>query len=130
LESSEALALVAAQYAVVAVFAAVGLAFLIAILLFSWLLRPHRPGEAKLGTYECGNEPIGSPWARFNFRYYIFALLFLLFDVETAYLYPWAVRLRALRALGLFAVIEMFIFIGILALGLVYAWRKGALEWQ
>ena len=117
----------ASQYLVVAVFAAVGVAFLIALLLFSWLVRPARPNQVKLATYECGNEPIGSPWARFNIRYYLVALLFLLFDVETIYLYPWAVRFRAL---GLFATIEMFIFIAILAFGLVYAWRKGALEWQ
>ena len=119
--------MVANDYRVVAVFGAIGLAFLIATLVLSRLVRPDRPDKIKLGTYECGNEPVGSPWVSFNFRYYLFALLFLLFDVETAYIYPWAVKAKAL---GLFAAVEMFVFIGILAFGLVYAWRKGALEWQ
>ena len=120
--------MVAAEYSVVAVFAAVGFVFVALALFVSRLFRPVRPnGPDKREVYECGNEPIGSPWVRFNFRYYIFALLFLLFDVETAYIFPWAVRFRAL---GIFATIEMFIFIGILAFGLIYAWRKGMLEWQ
>ena len=95
-------------------------------LALSWLLRPHRPGPIKQTTYECGLETIGDSWVQFNVQYYLYALIFVLFDVETVFLYPWAV---AFLGLPLFALMEMAIFLGILAIGLVYAWRKGALEW-
>jgi len=118
---------VASQYAPVAVFALVTVAFLIALLIVGRLVRPARPAPQKLATYECGNEPVGQSWGPFHFRFYLYALLFVLFDVETAYIYPWAVRFQKL---GLFAVIEMTIFLAILVLGLAYAWRKGALQWE
>ena len=91
------------------------------------LLAPKsRQGEREL-TYESGMEPIGGAWIQFNIRYYMFALVFVIFDVETVFLYPWAV---AFSQLGLLAFIEALIFIAILVVGLVYAWRKGALEWS
>lgn len=93
----------------------------------SWLLRPVGRGPARRTTYESGMEPIGGAWIQFNIRYYMFALVFVIFDVETVFLYPWAV---AFNQLGLLAFIEALIFIGILVIGLVYAWRKGALEWS
>lgn len=92
----------------------------------SWALRPHRPGPIKQTTYECGLETIGDSWMQFKVQYYLYALIFVLFDVETVFLYPWAV---AYLGLPIFALVEMAIFLGILAIGLIYAWRKGALEW-
>ena len=93
----------------------------------SKLLRPKTGGAERRTTYESGMEPIGGAWIQFNIRYYMFALVFVVFDVETVFLYPWAV---ALNSLGLFAFIEALIFIAILIIALVYAWRKGALEWS
>lgn len=93
----------------------------------SWLLRPATSGPERRTTYESGMEPIGGAWIQFNIRYYMFALVFVIFDVETVFLYPWAV---AFSRLGLLAFVEALIFIGILVVGLAYAWRKGALEWS
>jgi NAD(P)H-quinone oxidoreductase subunit 3 len=96
-------------------------------LIVSKLVSPAVAGAASRTTYESGCEPIGGAWIQFNIRYYMFALAFVIFDVETVFLYPWAV---AFSQLGLLAFIEAIIFIAILVLGLVYAWRKGALEWS
>ncbi len=90
------------------------------------LLRPHRPTSAKLTTYESGVEPIGDAHVRYNARYYLFALLFVVFDVETLFLYPWA---ASFHKLGLFALVEMLLFLFMLVIGLMYAWRKKVLEW-
>ena len=114
------------QYAIIAIFFVIGLAFLVAILILSRLIRPSKPDAAKLSTYECGMPPVGESWGQFNIRYYIFALLFVLFDVEAAFIFPWALQLGQLK---LFALVEMIIFLAILSLGLIYAWRKGTLEW-
>jgi NADH-quinone oxidoreductase subunit A len=92
----------------------------------SLLLAPHRPGQLKNSTYECGEETIGSAWMQFNVGFYIFGLLFLVFDVEAAFLFPWAV---VVKTAGVTALLEAFGFIGILVFGLFYAWRKGVLEW-
>ncbi len=93
----------------------------------SRLVRPAQRGPERRTTYESGMEPIGGAWIQFNIRYYMFALVFVIFDVETVFLYPWAV---AFSRLGLLAFIEALIFITILVIGLAYAWRKGALEWS
>lgn len=93
----------------------------------SKLLRPSTRSPERLTTYESGMEPVGGAWIQFNIRYYMFALVFVIFDVETVFLYPWAV---AFNSLGLLAFIEALIFIAILVIALVYAWRKGALEWS
>ena len=93
----------------------------------SKLLRPSSGGLERRTTYESGMEPIGGAWIQFNIRYYMFALVFVVFDVETVFLYPWAV---AFNQLGLLAFVEALIFIAILVVALVYAWRKGALEWS
>lgn len=90
------------------------------------LLAPRKPNALKDTTYECGIETVGETWVQFKAQYYIFALVFLVFDVETVFLYPWAV---AFGQVTLFAVLEAILFILILVAGLVYAWRKGALEW-
>lgn len=90
------------------------------------IMAPRHPSAMKSRTYECGEEPIGEPWIRFRVAYYIFALAFVVFDVEAVFLYPWAVIIRRLGAAGL---VQMAVFIAILLLGLIYAWRKGVLEW-
>ena len=95
-------------------------------LLFSRMLAPRRPGGVKQTPYECGEPTIGSSWVQFNIGYYLFALLFLVFDVEAAFLFPWAATFRELGVIGL---IEVGIFVFVLLLGLVYAWKKGLLEW-
>ncbi len=89
-------------------------------------VRPNNPTAVKNDTYECGVETVGPSWIQFNFRYYYFALLFVIFDVEVAFLLPWAVHFKQL---ALFGFIEMAIFIGILVVGFAYAWKKKALEW-
>ncbi len=101
----------------------------------SYLVRPHDPYSEKRTTYECGIEPIGHSWSQFNIRYYLFALVFVVFDVETVFLYPWARVFRTLTSvtivpgMGTFVLGEMMVFLAILVVGYAYAWRKGALEW-
>ena len=90
------------------------------------LIAPRKPNSIKLEAYECGIETVGNTWVQFRVQYYIFALIFLIFDIETVFLFPWAV---AFDVLPIFAVFEGVIFIGILAAGLIYTWRKGDLEW-
>ena len=110
----------------------VGIFFIVAPLipavaiLIPKLLAPRKPNPIKLETYECGLETVGDTWVQFRVQYYIFALVFLIFDIETVFLFPWAV---AFNQLSLFMVFEGILFILILLAGLVYAWRKGALEW-
>jgi NADH-quinone oxidoreductase subunit A len=91
------------------------------------LIGPKRPSEIKGAAFECGNPPSGSAWGRFSVRFYLTAILFLLFDVEVIFLYPWAVELRQL---GMFGFVEALIFIAILSIGLLYAWQRGALDWD
>ncbi len=90
------------------------------------ILAPKKPNPIKNSTYECGIETVGQSWIQFKAQYYIFALIFLVFDIETVFLYPWAV---AYNQLPLFAVVEAILFVMILLGGLFYAWKKGALEW-
>ena len=95
-------------------------------LLIGKLIRPQNPTELKLQAYECGEEPIGDTRIKFNTRFYVIALIFLIFDVETVFLFPWAV---VYREIGMLAFVEMLIFILILLVGLAYVWAKGDLEW-
>jgi NADH:ubiquinone oxidoreductase subunit 3 (subunit A) len=97
-----------------------------AAILINWFLAPRKPNAVKGTTYECGIETVGESWVQIKGQYYIFALIFLVFDIEAVFLFPWAV---AYDKLQLFMVLEGVLFIIILAAGLVYAWRKGALEW-
>lgn len=110
-----------------AVFGLFALAIPLLALFVSGLVRPRRPSAIKTQTYECGLETRGPTWVQFHVRYYLFALLFVIFDVEVVYLFPWAV---VYNQLGLFALVEAFLFVALLGVGLVYAWRKGALEWK
>lgn len=96
------------------------------VALGAFRFRPHRPDPVKQSVYECGMVPIGDAHVRYNVRYYLFALLFVVFDVEAVFLYPWAV---AYRRLGIYAFVEAMIFIAILGVGYAYAWRKRAMEW-
>ncbi|NMB53857.1 MAG: NAD(P)H-quinone oxidoreductase subunit 3 [Leptolinea sp.] len=97
-----------------------------AAIFIAGLLSPKKPNTIKNATYECGIETVGEAWIQFRVQYYIYALVFLVFDVETVFLYPWAV---AYNQLTLFAVCEAVVFLLILAGGLYYAWKKGALQW-
>lgn len=115
------------NYVIVAIFIALGIVLPVAALTIGKLLRPSKPNEAKETTYESGNDPVGESHVRFNIRYYLFALMFVIFDVETVFMYPWAV---AYNQLGLFALIEMLIFVSLLVVGLIYAWKKKVLQWN
>ena len=90
------------------------------------LIAPRRPSRGKRTTYECGIDPVGENWSQSQIRYYVYGFLFVIFDVESVFLFPWA---RVFQSLGYQAVVSMAIFIGILAVGLLYAWRKGVLTW-
>lgn len=114
------------EWLYVGLFFIVGLIIPVGAITVQWLLSPKKPNPIKTSTYECGIDPVGEGWVQFKAQYYIFALVFLVFDVETVFLFPWAVKLGQL---GLFAVVEGIIFILILVAGLVYTWRKGMLEW-
>jgi NADH-quinone oxidoreductase subunit A len=128
------------DHSAILVFIAVALGFLVANLVAWWVIRPSRFSEEKLTTYECGENPQGSAWVQFNIRFYVFALIFIVFDVEAVFLLPWAVvfgqaknadpRLHPemLKLLPLYFS-EALVFIAILVVGLAYVWRKGDLEW-
>ena len=116
------------DFASVLVFAAVAAFFILAALTLGRLVRPHRPTPGKLSTYECGEETIGTSWIRFNARFYVIALVFLIFDVEIAVLFPWASIFREPGARFL-ALLEILLFLGILLVGLAHVWVKGDLEW-
>ncbi|WP_054951701.1 NADH-quinone oxidoreductase subunit A [Numidum massiliense] len=115
----------------IAIFLLLGLVLPIVAWTLSRMLRPSNPTAAKRLTYESGVDPFQQSWLQFNIRYYMFALLFIVFDVEAVFLYPWAVAYNALRSdIGLFILIEMGIFVFLLVVGLIYAWKKKVLEWD
>lgn len=123
------------QFGYVAAFLLAGITFLGLILTLARFIRPHRPNIEKLSTYESGEEPVGNANTRFNPRFYVVALLFVLFEVELIFLFPWAVvfhqkSLRAIPNWSAFALSEVFVFVGMLALGLAFAWRRGYLTWE
>ncbi|MEE8337235.1 MAG: NADH-quinone oxidoreductase subunit A [Dehalococcoidia bacterium] len=103
------------------------LPLIVSQIFYRFKLRPENPDPIKNATYECGVEAEGTAWGQFNARYYLFAIGFVIFDVEVVFLYPWAVRHTEL---GLDAIVKAALFIGVLAFGLAYAWRRGALEWR
>jgi NADH-quinone oxidoreductase subunit A len=113
-------------HASILVFLVAIVGILVGALLFWWVLRPSRFSEEKLTTYECGEDPTGNAWIQFNIRFYVVALVFIVFDVEAVFLLPWA---TVFRELGLLAYVEGLVFIGILLVALVYVWRKGDLAW-
>lgn len=115
------------NYVVVTIFLVLGIILPVAALTLGRFLRPNKPGNGKEETYESGNESFMESRVRFNVRYYMFALMFVIFDIETVFLYPWAV---AYDKLGLFALVEMLIFVTMLLIGLIYAWKKKVLQWN
>lgn len=114
------------QYLTVAIFAGVGIGLGAGLLGIGKIFRPTRPQEQKYLAYESGVDPVGSGWSQSQIRYYIYALLFVMFDVEAVFMFPWATQLEDY---GVFGLVEMLIFVAILALGLLYAWRKKVLRW-
>ena len=114
------------SYFYVFVFFAVGALFVTLLLTISRLIAPRKPTVEKLQTYESGEEPVGQAWGRYPAHFYVFALLFVVFDVDFVFLFPWAVYFREF---GWFGIIEVAAFVGILLTGLLYAWRKEALKW-
>jgi NADH-quinone oxidoreductase subunit A len=120
-----------ADHSAILTFLVVAVGFLVVNLIAWWVLRPSRFSEEKLTTYECGENPQGSAWVQFNIRFYVFALIFIVFDVEAVFLLPWAAVLQDLnkRGLGPLVFVEGLVFIAILVVGLAYVWRKGDLEW-
>jgi NADH:ubiquinone oxidoreductase subunit 3 (subunit A) len=114
------------EWLYVGLFLVIGIIVPVVPLILARFISPRKPNPIKQSTYECGIETVGESWVQFRAQYYIFALVFLLFDVETVFLFPWAL---SLNQLPLFVVLEGVLFIGILVAGLVYAWRKGMLEW-
>lgn len=122
------------QYGTFAVVALVGVGFYALVMLVNRVLRPSLPHSEKLTTYECGVDSVGSGWSQMNIRYYVFAFLFVIFDVEAVFVFPWAVIVGDLDAESVispvYAVVVMFIFIATLLEGLAYAWKKGVLKWE
>ncbi len=115
------------HYLFVGIFVVFALAFALGAIGFAFLIIPKKPSAVKAATYECGLVSEGDSWIQYRIQYYLYALMFVIFDVETIFIYPWAV---AYKQLGLFAFVEMVIFIAILAVGLIYAWQKNILEWE
>ena len=113
-------------YGVVLAVVIAGVGLVAVALLTARLMSPHRPLPDKLTTYECGIDPVGEGWSQSQIRYYVYAFLFVIFDVESVFLFPWA---RVFLRLGYTAVAEMGVFIAILGVGLLYAWKKGVLRW-
>jgi len=121
------------NYFPVLVFALVGLAFGCIPILLGWLIAPQRPDSEKLSAFECGFEPFEDARMKFDVRYYLIAILFILFDLEIAFLFPWATIFREIvgtAGVKMFGFLEMLVFIGILVVGYIYAWVKGALDWE
>ena len=114
------------SHSAILIFLVVAIGFLAVNFLLWKVIRPSRYSEEKLTTYECGENPVGSAWIQFNIRFYVFALIFIIFDVEAVFLLPWAV---VFRNLGMLAFVEGVVFIAILVVALAYVWRKGDLEW-
>jgi NADH-quinone oxidoreductase subunit A len=124
------------EFGEILVYLITGVVFLMSTLLLARIVRPNRPNAEKLTSYESGEEPVSSPWTQFNVRFYVVALIFLLFEVEIVFLFPWATIFAKKElmeqtngAWGWFSLIEMLVFIFILGLGLAYAWVNGFLDW-
>ena len=116
------------QYGTIGGLAVLGVAFAVIAFTLNRMVRPRKPRAEKYTTYECGIDPVGQGWSQTQIRYYIFAFLFVIFDVESVFIFPWAVVFEDFAKAGQ-VLVEMIIFIGILALGLLYAWKKKVLEW-
>lgn len=116
------------SYASLGLMLLVGIGFVSVAMGANRVLRPHRPSIAKLTTYECGVDPVGADWAQAQIRYYVYAYLYVLFAVESVFLFPWAVTFDR-PGFGVTTMVEMGIFVALISIGLLYAWRKGVLRW-
>ena len=115
------------QYLFIGLLTLVAIVLGVAPLILAKFVAPKKPGQSKQAPYECGLESTGDPWMQFRVQYYIYALLFVIFDVEVVFIYPWAL---VWKGLGPVVFVEMILFPAILAVGLIYAWKKGVLEWD
>ena len=115
------------NYLFLGVFLLIAISFPLLPIILAKFVAPKKPNPIKNATYECGVETKGDSWVQFKVQYYVYALIFVIFDIEVIFIYPWAV---AFKQMGLFAFVEMAIFLTILAFGLVYAWKKNVLEWK
>ena len=115
------------NYLPVLIFIAIGLLIGVVPIIIGFILGPHKPDSEKLSPYECGFEAFEDSRMKFDVRYYLVAILFIIFDLEIAFLFPWAV---VLEDIGLFGFAAMAIFLGVLVIGFIYEWKKGALEWE
>ncbi len=115
------------NYLPILLFIIIGIGFGVMPMMVGFILGPQRPDDEKRSPYECGFEPFEDAHLKFDVRYYLVAILFIIFDLEIAFLFPWAV---VLDEIGVFGLLAMFIFLGILVVGFIYEWKKGALEWE
>ena len=115
------------HYLFLGIFLLIAIGFPLLPIILARLIAPKKPNPIKSASYECGMESKGDSWVQFKVQYYVYALIFVIFDIEVIFIYPWAV---AFKQMGLFALIEMFVFLAILGFGLVYAWKKNVLEWK
>jgi NADH-quinone oxidoreductase subunit A len=115
------------NYLPIMIFIAIGIAIGVLPVVAGFVLAPHKPDSEKLSPYECGFEAFEDTRMRFDVRYYLVAILFIIFDLEIAFLFPWAI---VLDSIGMFGFIAMMVFLGILVIGFIYEWKKGALEWE
>ena len=115
------------QYLFLGIFLIIAVIFPLLPILLAQVIAPKKPNPIKSASYECGVEAKGDSWVQFKAQYYVYALIFVIFDIEVIFIYPWAV---AYKQMGFFAFVEMLIFVAILAFGLVYAWKKNVLEWK
>lgn len=115
------------EYAPIFIFLLVAVGFSALLIFLGWLRGPKRPDPEKLSSYECGFEPFEAPRSRFNVRYYLVAILFIIFDLEVAFLFPWSI---SLSEVGTFGFWSMIVFLGVLTAGFAYEWKKGALDWE
>lgn len=116
-----------AEYLPILIFVIIGVGFGVMPILAGFVLGPQRPDEEKRSPYECGFEPFDDAHMKFDVRFYLVAILFIIFDLEIAFLFPWAI---VLDDIGVFGLLAMFLFLGILVVGFIYEWKKGALEWE
>jgi NADH-quinone oxidoreductase subunit A len=117
---------VLSQFGQILVFVLLAVVFVVGGIVAAKVISPKKKTKEKLLTYECGETPVGEAWIKFNIRFYIIALVFIIFDVEVVFLFPWAV---VFKEMGMIAVVEMFIFLGILFAGFIFLWARGDLEW-
>jgi len=119
------------EYLPILIFVGIAIAFGTFVVVASYLVGQHKPSPTKMAPYECGVTTVGTSRRRIPIRYYVVAMLFLLFDIEIFFLYPWAVVFRDFKAIfGIFIFLEMLVFVGVLIMAYIYIWRKGALEWE